>query len=232
MSLLKLCTHTILLILHPLTLSKILPHSVRSSSHHYSARLLRSDMVQPPGRHSSPGLCRCSLSPAHVRSPPPAPSGLPSLLSASSSLWHFAAAPVHGSRAAGAASVLRGLLASSPILLLAWGASGLCSFLDISSRYCPFEMCNLSSQIPIEIHFIHLSMSWIKKPLERYLFLFFLILHSCWVSSPSAFCSISRFSLFNRWCHLCLSIHQSVPVLLLCFFLQSKIHGDILNFSY
>lgn len=44
--------------------------------------------------------------------------------------------------------------------------------------------CFSSSQIPIEVHSIHLSMSRIKNPLKRCLYLLFLIPLTCWVSSP------------------------------------------------
>lgn len=55
-----------------------------------------------------------------------------------------------GSRATGATSTSIPLVLLAPfsILLFAWQASGLCSFLDISYRCCPWEMHNHHCRYP------------------------------------------------------------------------------------
>lgn len=199
--------------------------SGRSSSHHYSSPLLRSDTAQAswagraPPSHLPPPCLQLAFDP-HLQplldSPP---SSLP--LAHSDILQHH---PVPGGRAAGATStsIPAGLLASS-ILLFACGASGLCSFLDISSRCSPWEMCNPSSQIPVgSISFIRLCLALKSPERGNYTCSFLSLTHVEFHLLPSAFCSISRFSLFNKYDHLCLSLHQSLAVSLPCFFCTAK----------
>lgn len=174
--------HIFFQVLYPSTLSKILPQG--------QVLILSLLSAFAPLRHCTAFLSRQSLPEpslsflflVSIWSPPPLPSVLCSLLSASSSVWHFAAEP-HPC----------GLLAPSSTLLSAWGASGLCSFLDITSQ-CTWEMGNPSAWMLIEIHFINFSVSCIKKPLKRYLYLLFLIPDSCCFSSP----------------YICLLVHQQV----------------------
>lgn len=188
MSLLKLHIHIILQVLHPSALSKILPQ----------CQVLIPSLLNPFAllRCCTAFLSRQSLSwavsllPASssclIPTSSPLCTPLPCLC-----LWLCSGIlyqhPVPGNRATGATStsIPMGLLAPSSILLVAWGASGLCSFLDISSWCWPRETHNPSSQIPVEIHSINLSTSHIKKPLKRYLYLLCVIPHSCWVSSAS-----------------------------------------------
>lgn len=79
------------------------------------------------------------------------------------------------------------LFAPSSILVFAWEASGLCSFLDISSQCCPREMHSLSYQVLTEIHFTNLFVCHIKKPLQRYSYLPFLNLSYCFISHQQVF---------------------------------------------
>lgn len=155
MSLLKLCICIILQVLHPSTLSKILPHSVRSPSHDYSAPLLHSDTVQLSWAGRTPLSCLplpCLRPMFDLHLQPLLDSPPFSLPPARSSILQQH--PVPGSKATGAASAsIPARLLVPSVQLLVQGASSLWSFSDISSRCCPWEMCKPSSQIPVEIHF-------------------------------------------------------------------------------